>query len=118
VSSACAIHCALLPLLIATVPILGLGHLLDERVEWALIAATAFVGATAHLRAYWRNHRHVAPGLIFATGFSFVLGARLFLESHQLSPYVVVLGGALATTSHWTNLRMCRCCAECDALQN
>jgi hypothetical protein len=51
VSGACAVHCSLLPLFIAAVPVLGLGRLLDERVEWAFIVMTALVGATAHLRA-------------------------------------------------------------------
>ena len=113
VSSACAIHCTLLPLLIAAMPVFGLGRLLDERVEWGWIAATALVGATAHLRAYWRDHQHVAPGIIFAIGFACVLSARLFLESHRLGPYAIGLGGCLAAASHWANLRLCRCCAGC-----
>jgi hypothetical protein len=113
VSGACAVHCTLLPLLIASVPVLGLGRLLDERVEWAFIVTTGIVGATAHVRACWRDHRHIAPGLIFGAGFSLVLCARLSFESHPLGPYAVGVGGALAATSHWANLRLCRCCAEC-----
>jgi hypothetical protein len=54
VSGARAVHCTLLPLLIASVPVLGLGRLLDERLEWAFIVTTAIVGAIAHVRAYWR----------------------------------------------------------------
>jgi hypothetical protein len=114
VSGACAVHCALLPLLIAAVPVLGLGRLLDERVEWFFIITTGAVGVTAHLRAYWRDHRHVMPGLIFAAGFSSVLGARLFLESHRLGPYAVCTGGLLAAVSHWANQRLCRCCTDCE----
>ena|SRR5258708_28245632 len=110
VSGACAVHCTLLPLLMAMVPVLGLGRLLDERVEWFFIVSTGLVGVTAHLRAYWRDHRHIAPGLIFVAGFSFVLGERLFLESSRLGPFAVGLGGVLAAASHWANLRLCRCC--------
>jgi hypothetical protein len=113
VSGACAIHCTLLPLLIAAMPILGLGGLLDPRVEWGFIVSTALIGATAHIRAYLRDHCHVAPGLIFAAGFVLVLSARLFLEDHQLGPYAVGLGGLLAATSHYANLRLCRCCHAC-----
>jgi hypothetical protein len=114
VSGACAVHCTLLPLLIAAVPVLGLGRLLDERVEWALIVTTAVVGTTAHVRAYWRNHRHAGPGLIFVAGFAFVLCARIVFESHRLGPVVVALGGLLAAASHWANVRMCRCCTDGD----
>ena len=113
VSGACAIHCTLLPLLLAAVPALGLGRLLDGRVEWGFIATTALVGATAHLRAYVRDHRHVAPGLIFAVGLTLVLCARLLLEEHRLGPYAVGLGGLFGAASHYANLRLCRCCAEC-----
>ena len=115
VSGACAVHCTLLPLLIVALPVLGLGRWLDDRLEWAFIVTTACVGATAHLRAYIRDHRHVAPGLIFAIGFSLLLCARLFLEEHRLGPYTVGVGGVLAAASHYANLRMCRCCGECAA---
>ena len=113
VSGACAIHCTLLPLLIAAAPVLGLGRLLDDRVEWGFIALTAVVGSAAHLRAYVADRRHVAPGLIFAAGFALVLCARLFVEDRRLTPYTVGLGGILAAVSHYANLRMCRCCGAC-----
>jgi hypothetical protein len=114
VSGACAVHCALLPLLVAAVPVLGLGRLMDERVEWFFVITTGLVGVLAHLRAYRRDHRHVMPGLIFAAGFSSVLGARLFLESHRLGPYAACTGGLLAAVSHWANRRLCRCCTDCE----
>lgn len=114
VSSACAVHCTILPLLVAVVPVLGLGHLFDDQVEWFFVVSTGTIGITAHLRGYLRDHRHVAPGLIFAAGFAFVLLARLFFESHRLGPYAVGLGGALAAASHWANLRLCRCCSQND----
>jgi hypothetical protein len=113
VSTACAVHCTLLPLAIAAMPLLGAGGLLDARVEWTFIASTALIGTTAHVRAYVRDHRHVAPGLIFAAGLSLVLCARLLLEDHRLGPYTVGLGGLLAAVSHFANRRLCRCCREC-----
>jgi hypothetical protein len=113
VSGACALHCTLLPLLLAAVPVIGLGRLFDDRLEWGFVIMTALVGATAHLRAYTNDHRHVAPGLVFAAGFSLVLCARLVLEEHRLGPYAVGLGGLLAATSHYANLRLCRCCRSC-----
>jgi hypothetical protein len=113
VSGACAFHCTLLPLLLAAVPVLGLGRLLDDRLEWGFVIMTALVGATAHLRAYMADHRHVAPGFVFAAGFSLVLCARLVLDEHRLGPYAVGLGGLLAAASHYANIRLCRCCGEC-----
>ena len=54
-----------------------------------------------HLRAFARDHRHLAPASIFAAGFSLVLGARLLIEEHRLGPYAVGLGGILAAVSHY-----------------
>jgi hypothetical protein len=112
-SAACAVHCTLLPLVAAAAPILGLSALLDERVEWTLVGATAVVGLIGHGRAYWRDHRHVAPGLIFAIGLSLVLSGRLLVRSPWLEPIALGLGGTLAAASHYANLRLCRCCVEC-----
>jgi hypothetical protein len=114
-SGACAVHCAVLPLLLAAMPVVGLSPLLDDRVEWAFMLGAAMIGGMAHLRAYRRNHRHVAPGAIFGFGFSLVLGARLLLEEGPLGPWTAVVGAVLAAASHYANLRRCRCCAECRA---
>jgi hypothetical protein len=65
VSGACAVHCVLLPLSTAAIPVLGLGRLLDGRLEWTLVAATAALGAVGHMRAFRHNHHHIAPGVIF-----------------------------------------------------
>ena len=114
VSVACAVHCAILPLLLAAMPIVGLSRLLDDRVEWAFVISTAVIGGAAHVRAYRRDHRHAAPGVIFVAGFSLVLGARLILlEEDWLGPAAVALGGLLAAASHYANLRLCRCCKAC-----
>jgi hypothetical protein len=114
-SSACAVHCTLLPLLAAAAPILGLAALFDGRVEWTLVMTTALVGLVGHGRAYRRNHRHVAPGLIFVLGFSLVLLGRLAVQPSWLEPFALGLGGALVAASHYANLRLCRCCSTCGA---
>ena len=118
-SSACAVHCAVLPFAVAALPFVGLQHLGDERLEWTMVLLTAVVGLVGHARAYRFNHRHLAPALIFIAGLLLVVGARLFLETHRLGPWALVIGGGLAAASHWANLRSCRCCvADCpDVVQ-
>jgi len=58
VSGACAVHCAVLPLLLAAKPIIGFGRLLDERIAWIFLVGTDVIGGVAHVRAYARDHRH------------------------------------------------------------
>ena len=43
----CAIHCALMPVLISTLPSPGLSLLACEPVEWELVACNAILGALA-----------------------------------------------------------------------
>jgi len=112
VSGACAVHCVLLPLLAAALPLLGLSRLLDRRLEWALVATTAVLGAVAQVRAFRHNHHHVAPGVIFVAGFSLVVLGRL-IEPRWLEALGLGLGASLAAVSHYANLRLCRCCHEC-----
>jgi hypothetical protein len=101
-----------LPLATALLPIVGLTHLGDERFEWAMVAFTAAIGSVGHARAYWLNHRHVAPPLVFAAGLAIVIAARLSLEKHGIEPWALGLGGFLAAGSHYANLRLCRCCCS------
>jgi hypothetical protein len=117
-STACAVHCTLLPLLAAAAPVLGLGASVNERLEWTLVAMTAVIGLAGHGRAYWRDHRHVAPGLIFAAGFSLVLVGRLLVRPPWLEPVALGLGGVMAAASHYANVRLCRCCVTCANTQS
>jgi hypothetical protein len=115
VSGACAVHCVLLPFLVAVLPVLGFERIMDGRVEWTLVGITATLGAAAHVRAFGRNHRHLAPGLIFACGLSLLLLGRAAVEPRWLEPFGLGLGGVLAAASHYANLRLCRCCRVCVA---
>ena len=112
-SSACAVHCTLLPLVAAALPLFGLRTLLDGRVEWMMLGVTALIGLAGHIRAFRRDHRHVAPGLIFAAGFLLVCATRLLFEGHWAGPIPAGAGGLLAAASHWANVRLCRCCTDC-----
>ncbi|HEY7287148.1 MAG TPA: MerC domain-containing protein [Vicinamibacterales bacterium] len=117
-STACAVHCTLLPMLAAAAPVLGLGAFVNERLEWTFVTMTAVIGLVGHGRAYWRDHRHVAPGLIFAAGFALVLVGRLLVRPPWLEPMALGVGGVMAALSHYANVRLCRCCVTCANAQS
>src|SRR5919109_1129143 len=104
VSTACGIHCMLLPLLAGLVPFLGLQRLGDERAEWIVIAMTVLIGIVGHGRAYRRHHRHAGPGLLFVAGVSMILVTRLSGAEGTIEPVALGLGGFCAATAHWVNL--------------
>jgi hypothetical protein len=117
VSTACAVHCTLLPLVAGLLPVLGLQRFADERIELALVAITALIGAVGHARAYRLRHRHVGPGLLFVAGLSMIVVTRLSRTETIVEPVALVCGAAFAAAAHWMNLRLCRCCDDCGSTQ-
>jgi hypothetical protein len=114
VSAACAVHCTLLPLVAGLLPILGLQHFADERIELTLIGITGLIGVVGHTRAYRLHHQHVGPGLLFAAGLAMIILTRLSHVENVIEPVGLGCGGVFAAAAHWMNLRLCRCCHECS----
>ena len=113
-SCACACHCVALPAAAALLPVLGLHALLDERVEWALLALTIVVGVTSLGGAALRRHRSGgrrsrAPAL-FALGLALLLAARAGeLRGHELAADLgTLLGASLVAAAHLRNRRRLR----------
>ena len=52
----CALHCAVMPFVITALPLLGLGFLASEPVEWALLGCSGILGALS-LCVGFREHR-------------------------------------------------------------
>ena len=113
-SCVCAAHCVLMPLLIVTLPILGLSFVGVTNGEWLFLAASAVIGGVSLLPAYMKRHRKCRPLLLFGSGFVLLLVARLWLEETQKFEIPIVLIAALLiVTAHFTNLRLCQSCAIC-----
>jgi hypothetical protein len=113
-SCACLLHCALTPLLIAAIPLLGLSMLADERVEWSFVGISVATGFLSLVPAYLRRHKRGRPLVLFGAGLVLILIARLVLEeSFHFELPMVLTGALLMITSHIVNLRLCRSCAVC-----
>ena len=109
-SLACAVHCAAVPLLVAVLPMVGLGFLKDERLEWALVASSAIV-ATASLTSGYRRHARRLPLGVLALGLMLLVSGR-FVERGgvALGTALVVCGGLLVALAHFFNHRgTCGC---------
>jgi hypothetical protein len=103
----CAVHCAVLPLVIAALPALGLSFLADHHFERGFIAfasvlalTTLVVGVRRHrnFRAFW----FLAPGIALLTAGIIVD----FDASATLHAVLVATGGTLVALAHLTNLRL------------
>jgi hypothetical protein len=103
----CALHCAVLPLVIAALPALGLGFLANHAFERAFIAF-ASVLALASLAFGFRRHRRfrafwfLVPGVVLL-----LLGIVIDIDGQPLAHALLVsLGGTLVALSHLANLRL------------
>ena len=103
----CAVHCAALPLVIATLPAIGLGFLANHRFEHGFVAFASVLALTTLIVGFRRHHRFRAfwflvPGILLLAA-----GMIVDFESSATAHAVLVaMGGTLVAVSHLTNLRL------------
>lgn len=104
----CAVHCALLPLLIAVLPTFGVSAWLKQDVEvWFVLFAT-LVGVSSMVIGY-RRHRAVrALGLVLAGLVALWVGVMYAPLHASVWPHALVMtaGGTLVALAHLANLRL------------
>lgn len=115
-SVACALHCAVLTLALATWPALWLKQRIGGiEVRWLLwlewgLATTSIALALAAGWHGWQRHGRRVPLLLLALG-AILLLIGVFSRLHLVPGWgtaVVVAGGACLVAGHWRNLRCTR----------
>ena len=103
-SIACAIHCALLPLLVGSLSFFGINIIHNLLFEWGMIAIAFVVGSYALFHGYIKHHRSFLPITIFAVGFVFLFIKQFFhsIENWFLFPAVILI-----VSAHYYNYRLC-----------
>ena len=104
----CAIHCALLPFVLAALPALGLGLLMSWELEFGYIAF-ATVLALASLWQGYRRHRVYRALAFLVPGLAAVWAGVFVPALHEsVVPHAVVMtfGGTLIAVAHLVNLRL------------
>lgn len=107
----CAVHCAILPLVLTVLPLLGSHVLENEKLEYGLLSFSFAVGCFSLGRGYFRHHRRVMPLLIFATGFALLLGGHFGVAGGYWEPAIIFAGAAGVTGAHILNIRRCKQCS-------
>ncbi|WP_259068648.1 MerC domain-containing protein [Mucilaginibacter sp. X4EP1] len=105
----CAIHCAIVPFLITSLPLLGLGFLANPWVEWSMIIFALFIGSYAIGSSYFRVHRKILPLYLLAGGFLVIIAGHLWVTSWR-EAIVVPIGGLLIATAHFFNVKYTGAC--------
>ena len=104
-SIACAIHCAILPLLIGTLPILGINIIHNPAFESFMILMAFCIGSISLVNGFRKNHGRRLPLFVFLAGILFLL-ARQFWHEYELLllPFAIML----IIYAHFTNLKLSR----------
>ncbi len=104
----CAVHCALLPALLALAPSLGLSFWLSDGVEQAVVIFVTLLGLFSLIWGY-RRHRTVHALVLLLPGLALLWAGLLHPELHH-SPVphalVMTLGGVMVGLAHLVNLRL------------
>ena len=101
----CAVHCALLPFVIALLPLIGLGFLADHRFERVFVACAAVLASTTIFTA-WRRHRKLNALFLLGPGIVLLLaGITIDIDAHVwMHTALVICGGVLVASAHVVNL--------------
>ena len=104
----CAIHCALLPALIALLPSLGIAAWLDDGFERGFVAFATLLGLFTLVWGY-RRHRAVRALWLLFPGLALLWLATGYEPLHHaVVPHAIAmtLGGTLVGLAHLANLRL------------
>ncbi len=104
-SVACAIHCALLPLFLTTLPLFGVNIIENQGFEYLMIGIAFLIGGYSLFHGRKKHHHSWLPLSIFSLGILLLYAKMHFLQWHiwLLIPAVICI-----LTAHFLNYRLCR----------
>lgn len=111
-SIACAIHCAILPLLLTSLPVFGIDIIHNYYFEYGMIILAFVIGMYALYHSYKKHHHKIIPVVLFCAGISFLLLKELFHNYHVLLLIPAVIFIIIA---HYMNYILCRKANHCHA---
>lgn len=111
-SVACAIHCAVLPLVLTSLPVFGINILDHAGFELLMILLAAAVGAFSLYHGYKKHHHRVLPVFIFLLGMLFLFAKQVW---HDQQLWLLLPAVMLIVTAHFSNYLFCKKAAHCHA---
>ncbi|MDN5287152.1 MAG: hypothetical protein JWR38_3426 [Mucilaginibacter sp.] len=105
----CAMHCAVVPILFTSLPLLGLGFLANTWVEWGMIVLALTIGGYSIGLSYLRIHRRSLPLILLISGFGIIMLGHTFING-WVEAIIVPVGGLLIATAHFVNYKCTGTC--------
>ena len=104
-SMACAIHCALLPLFLTSLPLFGVNIIEHTGFEFLMIALAFGVGSYSLYHGRKKHHHSWLPLLFFSFGIVLLFAKMIW---HEWRILLLLPAVACIVTAHYLNYRLCR----------
>jgi len=101
----CAIHCAILPLFLVTLPLFGINIVDNVVFEIGMIVLAFGIGCYALWHGYKWHHHNRLPLVLFCVGMICLILKQIFIEYHIILLIPAVIG---LVAAHWFNYKLCR----------
>ena len=111
-SLACAVHCAVFPLILGALPALGLARLDADWVDWTMVLLAAGIALRAH-RSGLTVHRRCLPAGVAVVGLLTIVMTMCLLKGNASHHYMQAAGAVVVASSHVLNRHLCRTCTVC-----
>ena len=104
-SLACAIHCAVLPMVLSTLPVFGINIIDNTAFEYLMIFLALGIGTYSFWHGYRKHHHSFVPLIVFCLGI-LLLFAKQIWHDYQfwLLPFAILF----IIAAHLINYRSCR----------
>lgn len=108
----CAIHCAILPLILTSLPLFGINIIENQKFELFMIGLAFAVGLYSLFHGWSKHHHRLIPIIIFSLGMICLLAKQVWHDYHLLLlfPALVLIVGA-----HYYNYKLCKKAKHCHA---
>jgi hypothetical protein len=110
-SLACAVHCALLPLFLSSLPLFGINIINNLFFESGMILLALCIGSYALYHGYKKHHHSWLPLIVFFIGFFFLVLKQFFIEYEN---WLLIPAVTFIVSAHFFNFRFCRVHAHAD----
>ena len=104
-SMACAIHCAILPFLLTSLPVFGINIIDNVLFEYFMIFLAFAIGFYSLWHGYKKHHHSFTPLIIFSAGILLLIGKQIW---HKYQLWILPVAVILIVVAHFNNYRYCR----------
>jgi len=112
-TSLCAIHCIMLPVLLPVLPLFGLTAWHNHALERGILLASMVLGFVTIFAGFHRYHKKLHPF------YSLFLGGFIYWNKDvfgvEYEHAILIIGAAFVVLAHVLNLRLCNHCHSCES---